>query len=182
MIVANPFPTIQTQRMTLRRPRPEDAKELFLMRSHPEMHTYTDTLPDGSIADTQLYIEKMLRGMAEDKWVLWVMELSGQIIGTVSIWDIDRDAKTAELGYGVHPDYRRQGLMREALRSVADYGFSAMGLACLDAYTEEENLPSRALLERSGFAAVGTAQDPGYYHDRVYNMVIYRLTNKKSGL
>ena len=46
--------------------------------------------------------------------------------------------KTGELGYGIMPDYQGQGLMKESLLSVIEYGFNIMNLEELLAYTERK--------------------------------------------
>lgn len=54
---------------------------------------------------------------------------SQKVIGTISIWNINLEQRNAELGYGITPAYQNKGLMKEALLSVADYGFNVMNLS-----------------------------------------------------
>lgn len=149
------------------------------MRKDPRMHQYTDTKPDESIEDTELYIDKMLKGVDENNWIIWAIEhkASGKVIGSVSIWNINESLGTAELAYGITPDFQGRGLMKEALLQVMEYGFHTLHLTALDAYTEKGNLPSKKLLEGCKFTVMDEVDDPDTYSDKVYHMLVYRLEN-----
>lgn len=177
----SPFPEIETENLVLRRITLLDAAALFEMRSNPIMHQYTDTKPDEDICMTRMYIDKMNKGIDQDKWVVWAMahKQSGKVIGTISLWNINLEQISAELGYGIAPDYQGQGLMKEALQRVIKYGFETMDLKAIEAYTEENNLRSNQLLEKCNFDEVGRVKDEGYINNRDYHMVVYRLEKVK---
>ncbi|MFZ5967337.1 MAG: hypothetical protein ACOYVK_09205 [Bacillota bacterium] len=50
-------------------------------------------------------------------------------------------------------------------------------MSALDAYTEENNMKSNKLLESCKFDEIDRVNDQGYYNNRVYHMVVYRLKN-----
>ncbi|KAB3529390.1 GNAT family N-acetyltransferase [Alkaliphilus serpentinus] len=179
MIIANVFPVIETKNLILRKMTIEDKHDIFQMRKDSIMHEYTDSKPDESIEETETYIDKMLNGIAENKWIIWAIEhkLSKKVIGTISIWNIDKEKRLAELGYGVIPVFQGKGLMKEALLGAVDYGFNAMKLKSLDAYTEENNISSNKLLENCKFKIIDKVEDQGYCNDRIYHMLMYRLEN-----
>jgi ribosomal-protein-alanine N-acetyltransferase len=69
----------------------------------------------------------------------------------------------AELFYMLNDEqYRRQGLMTEALLSVLNYGFSDMNLERVEAFVGETNIASRALLKKYGFVEEGLFRK--HYH------------------
>jgi ribosomal-protein-alanine N-acetyltransferase len=80
-----------------------------------------------------------------------------------------------ELGYGIIPNYQGSGLMKEALLNVIQYGFKVMKLKTLDAYTEEHNAKSINLLEKCDFIEVNRVDDDGYFKNRIYHMIVFRL-------
>ena len=45
------------------------------------------------------------------------------MIGTICIWNINKDEESGEVGYGIIPDYQGQGLMKESLVNVIKNGF-----------------------------------------------------------
>ncbi len=179
MIIVSPFPVMKTNNLLLRKMALEDKHDIFLMRKDPVIHEYTDSKPDESIEETEAYIDKMLNGIAENKWIIWAIEhkMSKKVIGTISIWNIDKEKGLAELGYGIIPDFQGKGLMKEALLGVVDYGFNVMKLKTLDAYTEENNVSSTRLIENCKFKRVDKVDEQGYCNDRIYHMLLYRLEN-----
>jgi ribosomal-protein-alanine N-acetyltransferase len=176
-----PFPNLETKNLLLKRLNYTAIDDLHEMRKDPRMNEYVDVKPDESINETKEYIDKMNRGIDDNKWIIWAIEhkQSEKVIGTISIWNINSEHTGAELGYGIIPDYQGKGLMKEALLRVIEYGFDVMFLKYLEAYTEENNFKSLGLLERCNFKEVDKISEEGYFNCRVYNMIIYRLNNDK---
>ncbi len=179
MINFTPFPNIETKNLILRKMDYNDINDLFEMRRDPRMNEYVDTKLDESTDETRTYIDKMNKGVNDNKWIIWAIEhkQENKVIGSICIWNINMEQTSAELGYGIIPDYQGQGLMKEAVLSIVEYGFKVMNLNVLDAYTEENNLKSISLLERCNFTEVNRVDDEGYFSNRVYHMVVYRLEN-----
>lgn len=177
MINFIPFPDLETQNLSLRRMNHSDINDLFEMRSDPRMIEHTDSKADDNKEETKAYIDKMNKGIDKGKWIIWAIEhkASGKVIGSISIWKLNHEQKIGELGFGIIQDYQGKGLMKEALLRVADYGLKDMGLRFLDAYTEENNQKSINLLKSCHFIEAGRVDDEGFYSDRVYHMIVYRL-------
>lgn len=172
-----PFPKLETKNLVLRRVDYDDINDLFEMRKDPEMNGYVDTKLEENPHETKAYIDKMNKGVDDNKWIIWAIEHehSKKVIGTISIWNINMEEETGELGYGIVPHYQGQGLMKEALLTVVKYGFNVMKLKALDAYTEEHNFKSISLLEKCNFSEINRVDDEGYFSNRVYHMIVYRL-------
>lgn len=177
MINFNPFPIIETKNLILRKMNSKDAKDLFEMRKDSRMNEYTDTKLDENTYQTKDYIDKMNKGIDDNKWIIWAIEhkQSNKVIGSISIWNINEEERSGELGYGIIPDYQGQGLMKEALLEVVKYGFHIMDLKEVLAYTEENNLKSIKLLEKCNFLEIDRVWEEGYFSNRIYNMVVYKL-------
>lgn len=175
-----PFPDIETKNLLLRRMDYKDIDDLFEMRKDPRMNEYTDAKLDENPVETKEYIDKMNKGIDDNRWIIWAIEHkeSNKVIGSISIWNLNSEENNGELGYGIIPDYQGQGLMKEALLNVVKYAFDTMNLEKLDAYTEENNHRSIKLLERCNFAEINRVDEKGYFNDRIYHMVVYRLENK----
>ena len=180
----SPFPTLDTDNLILREMTTSDQDDLFTMRSNPLMHAYTDSSPDEFIEQTNDYIEKMREGIATNRWIVWAIEhkASGRVIGTIGIWNIDEKRKSAELSYALSPAYQGNGYMREALTQAIFYGFDKMHLAAIEAYTEEQNQPSRRLLEKLDFREFAHVEEKSRDEARVYHMIVYRLEHEKRKL
>lgn len=181
MISFNPFPNIETKSLILRKMNYNDIDDLFQMRKDPRMNEYTDIKLEEDISETKAYIDKMNDGIYDNKWIIWAIEYKqlNKVIGSISIWNINIEQKSGELGYGIIPDFQGKGLMKESLLSVIEYGFNVMNLKELLAYTEENNLKSIELLEKCNFVETNRVQEEGYFSNQVYHMVVYRLESDK---
>jgi ribosomal-protein-alanine N-acetyltransferase len=181
MIRYTPFPNIDTENLLLRRMHRKDIYDLFEMRKDPRMNEYVDAKLDEGTAETKNYIDKMNNGIDDNKWIIWAIEHreSKKVIGSISIWNINKELKSAELGYGINPDYQGKGFMKEALLSAVEYGFDVMKLDVVEAYTEESNLKSIKLLEGCNFTQSDRVDEQGYFSNRIYHMIVYRLENYK---
>jgi len=170
------FPNIQTENLILRRMNYNDINGLFEMRKDPVMNEYIDTKLEENTDETKVYINKMNKGVDDNKWIIWSIEhkQSKKFIGSISIWNFNMEQDSGELGYGIITYYQGQGLMKEALLSIIEYGFNSMKLKALEAYTEERNTKSINLLEKCNFNEINRVDDEGYFNNRVYHMRVYR--------
>ena len=177
MTALTSFRLIETDRLVLRRMTPLDGPDLFQMRSDLRMHAYTDSKPDELLEETLVYIDKMNKGIDEEKWLIWAIEerQTHKVIGSISIWNFSEDFKCAELGYGTAPDFQGKGYMKEALLAVVEFGFGVLDMDKLEAFTEQSNGFSQKLLESCHFKKTGRMEEPGYLKDQTYQMDIYSL-------
>ena len=68
---------------------------------------------------------------------------------------IDRDARTAELGYVVAPAARGRGVATEGLRRLTEWAFDEAGMFRLELMISVENGASRRVAERCGYVREG---------------------------
>ena len=99
---------------------------------------------------------------------MWAICLKGSatLIGTICLFNIDKQDLTAEIGYVLHPDKQGQGIMQEAIQSVIEYDFSEMKLKSIAAELKVNNIKSLNLLKRNGFVFTKECED---------NYVLYTL-------
>ncbi|MFT4417331.1 GNAT family N-acetyltransferase [Fredinandcohnia humi] len=149
----HPFPILSTVKLLLRQLTLNDALSIFKYRSNKENFPYVDMRIYTDIAEAKAYIEIMNTEVKENKEVIWAItdKNTNQVLGTISIWNINAEKNLAELGYGLFPEYRGNGIMSQALAKVVDYGFNNMGLKTIEAWTDSLNNESKALLERNKF-------------------------------
>lgn len=85
--------------------------------------------------------------------ILWVIceKAAHTFRGSICLWNISWENKSAEVGYTLDPALHGKGIMQEAMDVVLDYGFNTMQLDVIDAYTHSANQPSINLLQRNGF-------------------------------
>lgn len=157
----NPFPVLMTQRLTLRQLSADDAQVLFNYQSDKDNFPHVDMPVYKELSEAEAYIEKMNKGVEENKWIIWMIceAQTGAAVGTISIWNLDDKENKAEFGYGVFPEFRRKGYMREAIEAATQYGFEEMRLEILEAYTSHYNQVSIDFLDKLGFNFIETIED-----------------------
>lgn len=83
--------------------------------------------------------------------------------------------KNCEISFGILPQYRRQGFMKEALNACLNYIFKRAHFQRAEAYVSPTNLPSIALLELMGFQNEGLQRKKWLVEDQRYDMKAYAL-------
>lgn len=140
------YPVIQTERLILRELTLDDASDLFLHFSDPEVTRFMDIDP---LEDEQ-EAKNIINWHFKDSGCRWGMFKDGALIGTCGYHRLQN--KQAEMGYDLAAAYWGQGYMKESLEALIGFGFSTMGLGMIEAEVERENERSIGLLKRLGFA------------------------------
>ena len=148
------FPVIQTQRLVLRQIHKEDVNSLYEIFSDEDIVKCFGYRIDKEISEAYALIarwEGFLFKRIGIRWGLGLKENPEIMIGNGGFRRISDDGYTAELGYVLHKDYWRLGLMHEALEAIIPFGFNDMKLHTIEASVFPENSASCKLLEKLGF-------------------------------
>jgi RimJ/RimL family protein N-acetyltransferase len=145
----------------LRPRRPEDAGPLAETAGDPESRRWASRpLPD-EIAAQAATIER-----AESDWLIGERvqlticdDASGAVVGDVSMFFVDETMGVVNLGYSVHPAWRRRGFATRAARLVASWALDLPSVARVEAGANVENTASQEVLRRAGFVHEGTFRE-----------------------
>ena len=134
---------------------------MFEYSQNPAVYTFLEFEPHRSIEETEEYLRKLIARSKLESGHYWFIALkeSKKVIGTVGLLNIDKRKGSAEIGYGLSPDYWGQGYFQEALVIVAKYLFLELGFHRISAITQSDNEPSVRALERLGFKREGLMRD-----------------------
>lgn len=176
------FRELTTGRLTLRKLRLSDDKELYAIRSNDGVNKYLERSPAASIDEAQLFIKKINDGIDNNGWIYWAIALKDddKVIGTICIWNISFEDASGEIGYELKPEFQGMGFMSEAIKKVIDFGFNDMKLKSLEAFTHKENLPSIKLLERNNFKRNYLFEQKHKEELQKRNTIIYSRANSNS--
>jgi len=151
------FDRLLTERLVLRRSRPEDAEQISAYRSDPEVHRtqgWERTDPDGVRAD----IEEMAHRVPGEPggWVQFSVEErdGGRLVGDVGISPAEGEPGVIKVGYTISPDVQGRGYATEAVRALVDYALDALGAEVVRAYADAENAPSIRVAEKVGLRLI----------------------------
>ncbi len=82
----------------------------------------------------------------------WLITREGAVIGECGIKHAPGPDGSTEIGYGLSPGWRSDGLGTEAVRGLVDRLHDLPSCRRVTAEVHETNTPSRRLLERLGFS------------------------------
>ncbi len=175
----SPFPMLTTERLVLRKITIEDAEAIFVLRSDDRVNKYIDRPRAHNVDDARNFINQIRGRVSQNELLYWAItqKKNNSLIGTIMFWNINREEHTAEVGFELLPDFQGQGMMREALAKVIDFGFNKFGLQVMEALPEEENEKSIALLERAQFQKDDSHQPIADDGDTAIATVRYTLHN-----
>ncbi|MFM9331091.1 GNAT family N-acetyltransferase [Paenibacillus mesotrionivorans] len=152
---------IRTERLLLRKIQPEDAGMVFQWMSDPEVCKYERWSPHPSAGFSKSYIKEVFGGYQSELTYQWGIQLGDELIGSVSIVNVNDYDQKAVLGYCLARKYWSNGYTTEAVRAVVRYMLSEIGLNRIEASHSVNNMASGRVLEKSGFVLEGHAKD--YY-------------------
>jgi len=94
------------------------------------------------------------------------------------IWYLDHDR--AEIGYGLfEDDYKRKGLMSEAIVPIIEYGFKQMKLNRIEAFIGPKNQASNKLINKFNFVKEGHLREHYCENNRIEDSLVYSLLRKE---
>ena len=164
------FPILTTARLMLKPLTLSDAAAIFALRSNDEVNQFIGRKKAENLQDACDFILKIQQNVADSTSFYWGIHATEapELIGTICLWNLDRDKGIAEIGYELMPDYQGKGFAQEALTAVIDYSFK-IGFTTITACVNAENVPSIKLLERNDFKKQGRVE--------AHNELIYTLTH-----
>ncbi len=161
-----------TDRLVLRRYRPDDAEDLHrYLGTDPAMARYSGWNPYATLEMARETVRRFVDGYADDHAYSWVMDVDDVIVGTIGAYDYQDNQ--IEVGFSVVKGWQGRGLATEALKKVLEYLTENEGIGCVTAWCAAENIGSRRVLEKSGMKLVREEKNGLEVGDRVYDKLIF---------
>ena len=142
---------IETERLCIRPSSDSEMQQLI-----------ADTKEDGlKLAYTEMLTMALENPQYRPWYAAWFIEnTDGQRVGELCFKGLSADG-TAEIGYGILPDFQNRGYATEAVKAVTNWALSQPGVNCIIAETEAANLASQKVLLNCGFLATGEQGEEG---------------------
>jgi RimJ/RimL family protein N-acetyltransferase len=90
----------------------------------------------------------------------------GEFLGLALAPKIDRETRTAELGYVVAPEARGRGVATEALRRLTVWAFEELEMIRLELLISVDNVASKKVAERCGYLREGVLRSAHFKQGR----------------
>jgi len=175
--VLKDLPTLETDRLILRKMIPEDAGAVFAYASDPEVTRYVSWETHLSIEDSRAFLNlaaNKYRSGGEPDWGI-VYKGDHRLVGTCGIVSWEPYHGRAELGYALSRDYWGRDLMAEAVRAMISFGFKKMNLNRIEARCIAENTASARVMEKAGMLYEGTLRQRELIKGEHRDMKVYSI-------
>lgn len=158
-------PSINLGEVVLRGHQPADAIRIFEACTEPSTRHFLDRLPDPyTLTDAEeflLFVAEEHAGAAGLHFVIAHADEPDLQVGQISIMGLSGGlSRQAEIGYWAHPDSRRHGYTRTALRAVSRHALlpvveGGLGLTRVFLRVAESNVGSAKVARDAGFVQSG---------------------------
>ena len=145
------FTGLRTERLVVRRFRPDDAAAFAAYRSDPEVARYQGWDAPFPLEAAERFVAEMAAAHPDTpgEWYQLAVDVAGRLVGDVAVHVDSGDPRLARIGFTLAPDAQGQGYATEAVTAVLGYLFGR-GKHRVSADLDARNARSAALLRRVG--------------------------------
>lgn len=166
-------PTLETDRLLLRRITTADRADWFSAFSSPGaldfLIDFENAPREEVMGEIVEWADRIFREKSGIRWAI-TFKPCDTMIGSCGFHLYDSVNRRVEIGYELHSDYWRQGIMSEALAAVLDFCFGRLALHRAEADVTEGNVASAALLRKLGFTLEGVWREHVYWRGGFQSM------------
>jgi ribosomal-protein-alanine N-acetyltransferase len=169
------FEIIDTPRIRLRKITPEVYNFIFSDYNNEELKKFLGFAEDEQVEKER---EKHKKGLStyNRSFLYFQLLREDKVIGTAGFHTWYFDHARAEIFYVLRDDaHKRQGIMRELMPVLLNYGFNAMNLHRIEAMTAAYNIPSIRLLQKAGFRQEGHLREHYLVDGKMEDSLIFSL-------
>jgi ribosomal-protein-alanine N-acetyltransferase len=163
---------LETARLRCERPEREHQPEIARLWLDPRVYRtlWPWSLPPTD-DDVRVSLDKNLEHWDRHGFGPWLVRdrLTGECVGRGGLqYTHASDQRAVEAAWAIVPERWGEGLATELAGAAVDVAFGALGLEELIAFTLSDNLASRRVMDKAGFAYDGEIEHAGLPH------VLYR--------
>ena len=173
---------LQTERLILRRFVESDAEAMFQnWASSAKNLTYVTWDPHPDVEVTRNSIRNWVASYPNPnyyKWAICLKENPEQVIGDISIVEMNEKDSSCEIGYILGKNYWGRGMMTEALKAVLDFCFTQAGFQKVRARYASLNPASGRVMEKAGMSYLKTIANRVERKDYVADLIYYQISRE----
>lgn len=150
---------LETERLILRKFEKEDYKAMYEnWASDPEVTKYLTWPTHKNHYVTKDVLKEWIDNYFHKDYYQWAICLKeeNELIGSISIMNIDESNYNCEVGYCISRKYWNRGITTEAFKSVIAFGFEKIGFERIAARHDVENTASGKVMVKCGLTYEGT--------------------------
>lgn len=174
-------PTLETERLTLRRWRSADVPLLAAMNADPIVMEFFPTILDE--AETAQQISRFEDGFEKNGYGWWAVQVTWArtLIGFCGLAPVDFEehfTPAVEIGWRLAREHWGNGYATEAARATLGFGFGELGLEEIVSFALPRNTRSTGVMKRLGMVPDGEFDHPAMEDPEYRRHVLYRMTTE----
>lgn len=143
------------------------------MGCNQEMMKYTGWNPYYSLEASQAFVSRVIANYELGEDYSWMIEVDSCPVGMIGAYDYNEKENSIEIGYSIFQDYWQKGYASLVVQMVCEYLMEEEGITLLKAWSAEENLASKRILEKCGFVETEIKEANINVAGVVYNQVFF---------
>ena len=155
-----------------------DLSDYFLMTKNTQISGRFSPVHFAS----QMILEKQFNkdGLLSERFIVLLIKTNkNEIVGTINIRKWHPILDSYEIGFIVKPKQRGKGYATNAITLVNKYMFNSKPINLLIALSHSENIPSRKVLEKSGFSMLTKLPASCFWNGKYADFILHYITRDK---
>ncbi len=153
-----------------------DALHALIVKNLDRLKPWFDWVHDdygpGETAEFLRLCEERLQACADFSYGV---RRGSELIGVTGLHKIDWGNRIARIGYWLDRESTGNGIVTKSVRALVQYAFETLLLHRIEIRCAPDNVASRAVPERLGFAMEGEHRDALRLRDRFQSLTMYAL-------
>ncbi|MFA6308209.1 MAG: GNAT family protein [Clostridia bacterium] len=170
-------PTLETERLVLRKFTPEDSGDMFEYASDAEVSKYVTWDTHKTIDDSLGFIKYTLNRYMKDETGEWgiVLKENNKFIGSCSFVWMESKNLCGNIGYVLSRQYWNKGIMTEAVKRLIRFSFEEMKLNRIEAVHFIENESSGRVMQKAGMKYEGLMRQKYFIKEKFRDIKQYAI-------
>ncbi|HEX3048174.1 MAG TPA: GNAT family protein [Bacillota bacterium] len=171
------MPTLETERLLLRKFELSDAADMFEYASDPEVTRYLTWDCHRSIDNSLGFIRYTLDRYQNDETGDWgiVLKKNRKFIGSCGFVWVDWNNSCGQIGYVLSRKYWGQGIVTEAVQCLIRFAFERLGLNRIEAVHFIPNQASGRVMQKAGMRYEGIERERIFAKGRYLDVKVYAI-------
>lgn len=169
---------METERLVLRPLEIEDAENMFQNWSNDPEVTKFLTWPANKEIKMAEDILKIWKSQYEKsdfyQWGI-VPKSFGEVIGTISVVELDERVEKVQIGYCIGRKWWGQGYTTEAFAAIISFLFEEVGVNRIETMYDLRNPGSGKVMKKCGLQYEGTLRQAGWSNSGIGDMAMYSI-------
>lgn len=176
----NPFPLLESERLSFRKLTDADAPEILALRGNPETMRFIPKPLLTDIAGALAHIKMTNEKIQDNLDINWAVTEKGndKCIGIMGFHKSQPEHFRSELGYMIRQEYWGKGYVTEAVKTLLDFAFNTLNFHSIEAVIDSRHTVSERVLQKNGFTKEAHFVENFYYNNEFTDTVIYSLLKR----